>query len=784
MEVMIVIGLIIIITVSTIPPSLRFFNERKFEEQSDAVISALTTARDQSIASKDGMTFGVKFLSNTYVIFEGATYANRIVAKDETFPLSGGTTINQDGVYPDELAFTESGAIAAGVTTTVEIKKGTLLRTVIFNKLGAKTTTPVVDTTNLPPEAVGTLDAYWKFDEITGTRYDSTGNFDLVKRDVMNLASGTGKINKAAQLGNYGQVRNIDGEIGNANRDFTVAGWLNISSLDTTAYLMMGIKDQTDSMTWMVAYDAPYQKFRFSIANTQPVFSLITPTTDTWYFIAASYNKATQQVSLRVNNGPVNTITITGTPPNGAGILVGGAGSARIDEAGIWSKVLEDDELATLYNDGAGTTTPFTGTLGVKTGPFASGSPADLPPVDCGWLHTKTILYPLSVQNATATPNIAWSSSTAALAKDGDGAIALNTGSTSTISQTLQFRNFKDASSTPPYSAADAIAYNIDKIAIDIHTLSGFNTQDSSVRIIHSATSSTNKALGTSLRSPKTIRYEGKTTGVGDGWKFIWAHADTDAVRANDTSFGFDFTAKLNGASSTAVIDGATMTFCEPLHIDCFDDDPTCLMNDGSEGPNLPYQMVNDTSIGGLAWNSPSSAMGSDNAYAGAGISTTPTNYLRATGFHFDIPTSAVIQGIVVEWEKSRMYYAPPPMPYMPNMMDGIPADNSVRLVKGGAVVGDDKAKPEGWGTTDAFASYGSATDLWGATWTPEDINSTMEALTDINFGTVLSARKLSGTYTAPTQVDSVRMTVYYKYLAGGASLYDLTINYITNLFK
>lgn len=783
MEVALTMGLLALLATLIFPPSLRFFAERKFDEQSQKIVAAVVTARDQSIAGKNGSTFGVKFLPDRYVIFEGSSYAERNQEKDETTPLGDGITVNQSGTHPDEIAFTNLGETRTSTIITIEIRRGTLLRTTVFNKFGAQTTAPVIDTTNPPEDAQGTLEAYWKLDEVSGTRYDSVGGYDLIKRNT-DMTSSAGKINKGVQLSASGQLRNIDG-VGNANRDFTVAGWLNMSSLAENAYLIMGVRDITDSITWAILYDAPLQRFTFSIDNTAPFITApIVPATDTWYFISASYNAATKEISMRVNNGAPNTETTTGTPPIGTGVLLGGAGSARIDEVGIWTKVLTDEEITTLYNNGAGATAPFAGTLGARKGLFSTASPAELPPVECGYLHISTTVYPTYIETSTTTGRTAWSSSTAALMRDGDGAIATNAMSTSTITQTIRFRNFKEASSTPPYSTADRVGYSIDKAAIDLYVQAGFNAQDSLVRIISPSATSTNKAVGTNLYRPKTIRYEGGTTGMWGGWNFIWDNADTDAVRANDNSFGFDFEAKLNGASSTAVIDGAKITLCEPLHIDCFDN-PDCLMVNASEGPNMPYMIVGDTSIGTQAWSSPSSAMGSDDAYAAIGLSTGMiSHYLKATGFHFDIPESATIKGVIAEWERNKMYYAPPPMPGMPNMMDGVPVDNSVRLVKGGIVAGDEKAKPDAWGTADTYISYGSATDTWGVTLTPADVNTSMGGPMYSQFGVALSAKKGSGTYTAPARVDSVRMTIHYQTLGGGASLYESFITYIYSLFK
>ena len=76
--------------------------------------------------------------------------------------------------------------------------------------------------------------------------------------------------------------------------------------------------------------------------------------------------------------------------------------------------------------------------------------------------------------------------------------------------------------------------------------------------------------------------------------------------------------------------------------------------------------------------------------------------------------------------------------------------DNSVRLVKSGAPIGSNLAHTViPWNTVDTYTSYGSASNLWGTTWSVAEINAT-------NFGAVLSASVSNGT----SQVDHMRITV------------------------
>lgn len=136
----------------------------------------------------------------------------------------------------------------------------------------------------------------------------------------------------------------------------------------------------------------------------------------------------------------------------------------------------------------------------------------------------------------------------------------------------------------------------------------------------------------------------------------------------------------------------------------------------------------------------PSFAASSNDGYATASLSpSVQTHYLKATNFGFAIPVGAEIMGIVVEVERKASGAS-------------VARDNRVRIVKGGAIGTTDKASASAWPTSDAYASYGSDSDLWGETWTRDDINAS-------NFGVAISALAL-GSGTA--SIDHIRITVYY----------------------
>lgn len=156
---------------------------------------------------------------------------------------------------------------------------------------------------------------------------------------------------------------------------------------------------------------------------------------------------------------------------------------------------------------------------------------------------------------------------------------------------------------------------------------------------------------------------------------------------------------------------------------------------------------ANDSSVGTMAWFSPERITADDSSFAFCGTGSNPSpfvsNYLKATNFGFSIPGSATITGIVVTHGDRAV---------VPGPSSG--TDNSIRLVKGGAITGDDKSSGSSWAIDPPeVKTFGSSTDLWGGVWTPDDINSS-------GFGTVLALTIPANSLAA---VDYISITVHYS---------------------
>lgn len=93
-ELLLVIGGAIIITALTMPVGLNFYRIQVLDETANDILGILRRAQTQATFQKNDSAFGVKFLPQSYVLFQGSSYAERVQSEDETFDLSVGITVS------------------------------------------------------------------------------------------------------------------------------------------------------------------------------------------------------------------------------------------------------------------------------------------------------------------------------------------------------------------------------------------------------------------------------------------------------------------------------------------------------------------------------------------------------------------------------------------------------------------------------------------------------------------------------------------------------------------
>lgn len=160
-----------------------------------------------------------------------------------------------------------------------------------------------------------------------------------------------------------------------------------------------------------------------------------------------------------------------------------------------------------------------------------------------------------------------------------------------------------------------------------------------------------------------------------------------------------------------------------------------------------PTNCVDNGGVGTITWSNPGRAMASDNSYATASVNDNQiSHYLQCTGYGFAIPANAVINGITVNVERNSS-----------TTTATVPTDYQVRLVKAGVMGATDRATATNYTTADVVEAHGGATDLWGDTWTPSNINAS-------NFGVAFSTQKPgTGGGNRTVSVDYIEITIDYS---------------------
>ena len=176
-------------------------------------------------------------------------------------------------------------------------------------------------------------------------------------------------------------------------------------------------------------------------------------------------------------------------------------------------------------------------------------------------------------------------------------------------------------------------------------------------------------------------------------------------------------------------------------------------------GPNSGTTFVNDSIGGTINWAAPINAQTANAINASTPKSLTATvgsNFLKATGFSFAIPTGSVINGINVSVKLGGSV--------------AVQRDNGTYIVKDNVIGGTRHADANDWGIALTYKSYATnITDLWGLTWTAENINNA-------TFGVAISSKGSTGT-TRVSSIDHIQIAVDYT-LYPTFSNYDIT--YIT----
>jgi hypothetical protein len=207
------------------------------------------------------------------------------------------------------------------------------------------------------------LVGYWTLDEAEGnSRVDSTGTTTLAETGGT-VGANTGKLNSAADFAL--RATRFLAAADNATlsmsstQQFSIQCWLYIASNSGSYVLTKGTSTSDSACEYEFYYDSGTTTLQFYVgsgaANQHASSSALS--TATWYHIVGTYDKTNITVYVNGVAGTPQAYS-TGSQDSAGSFRIGASGAGgtvftgRVDEVGVWKKVLTGSEITQLYNGG------------------------------------------------------------------------------------------------------------------------------------------------------------------------------------------------------------------------------------------------------------------------------------------------------------------------------------------------------------------------------------------------------------------------------------------------
>lgn len=218
------------------------------------------------------------------------------------------------------------------------------------------------------------LKAYYKLNQ-GELLVDSSGNGYTLTNTGSVAESSDGKFNYCADYGTSGTTKVLERSdvVGlTAGGSWSVNMWVKYNSLPAngTQQNHFTIESNGDAKKFC-QFDyrnesgtRKYNVWTGSGGGNESKYT-IEESTGVYYMFTFCYNSSTGNLLLYRNNSLIITQATYSSPPSSTGIWIGNTSSdnrqvfAKIDEVGIWDRLLSADERAELYNSGSGYEIPL-----------------------------------------------------------------------------------------------------------------------------------------------------------------------------------------------------------------------------------------------------------------------------------------------------------------------------------------------------------------------------------------------------------------------------------------
>ncbi len=215
--------------------------------------------------------------------------------------------------------------------------------------------------------------AYYKMEESSGARYDSSGNENNLT-DNATVTQAIGKFGSAGQFtsANSEYLSSSSTQLDNTHSggSFTYTAWVYMDAKASDAQAFMSQMGDTGNWSANLSYTGTStDRFRFLVSSdggaggltTLDADTLGSPSANNWYFVAAWYDEDNTDIGISINGGSADTTNHSGgVYDSSADFEVGRRGSTgaleytngRIDEARIYNYARTQEQIISDMNAG------------------------------------------------------------------------------------------------------------------------------------------------------------------------------------------------------------------------------------------------------------------------------------------------------------------------------------------------------------------------------------------------------------------------------------------------
>ncbi|MGE3180934.1 MAG: LamG-like jellyroll fold domain-containing protein [Phycisphaerae bacterium] len=215
------------------------------------------------------------------------------------------------------------------------------------------------------------LISWWGLNEASGTRNDQHGSNHLTDNNTVTAATGLVVPNAAsfASASTEYLSRADNADLSLASGSWTIAGWVRPTGLSADWAWVSKYQSTGNDKGFFAGYYQPSDRFYFVVSAdgsaTTNVFANNhgAPDNSTWVYYVIYHDAARGVIGIQIDNGTADESayasgsiydTATAFCLSGINLNTGLKFNGRMEQVGVWRRVLDDFEKSWLYNSGAG----------------------------------------------------------------------------------------------------------------------------------------------------------------------------------------------------------------------------------------------------------------------------------------------------------------------------------------------------------------------------------------------------------------------------------------------